>query len=75
MQLLNWKGANNMLYKFYAVNMTKKLEEIDGEHLPTRAEMTIEIEAITIAEAFAKGKKLFFEKFDIEPEESRIQRK
>lgn len=50
-------------YRFKAVNLSIK------------ADFSIEIEAITLSEACEKGKKAFFEKFHVEPEESRTERK
>ena len=44
-------------------------------NLSTKADLLMEIEAITIAEASAKGRKAFFEKFNIEPEESYTRKK
>ena len=44
-------------------------------NLSTKQELILEIEAISIAEAMAKGKGAFFAKFLICPEESSIRRK
>ena len=44
-------------------------------NLSTKENLSLEIEAITIAEAMEKGKRAFFKKFGITPEESSITRK
>ena len=44
-------------------------------NLSSKQELTLEIEAVSIAEAMAKGKEAFFAKFFIMPEESNIRRK
>ena len=44
-------------------------------NLSSKQELTLEIESISIAEAMAKGKEDFFEKFFVAPEESSIRRK